>query len=63
LEAPRVCFLRLDEDTAIGRPARQKRQTVGYAIMVDTPNTYLRHLLGGSQAIRHGVGVGRDGFA
>jgi lipoprotein-anchoring transpeptidase ErfK/SrfK len=50
-------------------PARFKRQTVNYptreaagTIIVDTPNTYLYYVLGGGQAIRYGIGVGRDGF-
>jgi lipoprotein-anchoring transpeptidase ErfK/SrfK len=50
-------------------PARLKRQIVGYAtreapgtVIIDTPNTYLYYVLGGGQAIRYGIGVGRDGF-
>ena len=50
-------------------PARLKRQIVNYAsreapgtIIIDTPNTYLYYVLGGGQAIRYGIGVGRDGF-
>ncbi len=31
-------------------------------IIVDTPNTYLYYVLPGGQAIRYGVGVGREGF-
>ena len=49
--------------------ARLKRQIVSYAtreapgtIIIDTPNTYLYYVLGGGQAIRYGIGVGRDGF-
>ena len=30
--------------------------------MVDTPNTYLYLVLGNGQAMRYGIGVGRDGF-
>ena len=30
--------------------------------MVDTPNTYLYLVLGNGQALRYGIGVGRDGF-
>jgi lipoprotein-anchoring transpeptidase ErfK/SrfK len=59
-----------DEDgVAIEMPARLKRQMVGYAtreapgtIIIDTPNTYLYLVLGGGQAMRYGIGVGRDGF-
>ncbi len=50
-------------------PARFKRQIVAYptheaagTIIIDTPNTYLYYVLGGGQAIRYGIGVGRDGF-
>jgi lipoprotein-anchoring transpeptidase ErfK/SrfK len=50
-------------------PARFKRQIVNYStreaagtIVIDTPNTYLYYVLGGGQAIRYGIGVGRDGF-
>jgi lipoprotein-anchoring transpeptidase ErfK/SrfK len=58
-----------DEGTAAELPARLKRQVVSYAtreapgtIIIDTPNTYLYYVLGGGQAIRYGIGVGRDGF-
>ncbi|MGE3146559.1 MAG: L,D-transpeptidase family protein [Pseudorhodoplanes sp.] len=50
-------------------PPQFKRQTVPYAtrepvgsIIIDTPNTYLYYVIGGGQAIRYGIGVGRDGF-
>ena len=32
-------------------------------IIIDTPNTYLYLVLGHGQAVRYGIGVGRDGFA
>ncbi|HEV7602489.1 MAG TPA: L,D-transpeptidase [Bradyrhizobium sp.] len=59
-----------DEDgIAVELPARLKRQMVGYAtreapgtIIIDTPNTYLYLVMGGGQAMRYGIGVGRDGF-
>ena len=59
-----------DEDgVAIELPARLKRQMVGYAtreapgtIIIDTPNTYLYLVMGNGQAMRYGIGVGRDGF-
>jgi lipoprotein-anchoring transpeptidase ErfK/SrfK len=51
------------------RPARFQRQVVPYesreapgTIIVDTPNTYLYLVLGKGQAIRYGIGIGRDGF-
>jgi lipoprotein-anchoring transpeptidase ErfK/SrfK len=50
-------------------PARFKRQTVSYpsheapgTVIIDTPHTYLYYVLGGGQAIRYGIGVGREGF-
>src|SRR4051812_21900340 len=50
-------------------PAHLKRQIVNYStaevpgtIIVDTPNTYLYLVLGNGQALRYGIGVGRDGF-
>jgi lipoprotein-anchoring transpeptidase ErfK/SrfK len=50
-------------------PARLRRHQVDYStteapgtIVVDTPNTYLYFVIGGGQAIRYGIGVGRDGF-
>jgi len=58
-----------DEGTAVELPARLRRQVVNYAtreapgtVIIDTPNTYLYYVLGGGQAIRYGIGVGRDGF-
>jgi len=58
-----------DEVTTAELPARLKRQIVSYAtreapgtVIIDTPNTYLYYVLGGGQAIRYGIGVGRDGF-
>jgi lipoprotein-anchoring transpeptidase ErfK/SrfK len=59
-----------DEDgVAIEMPARLKRQMVSYStreapgtIIIDTPNTYLYLVLGNGQAMRYGIGVGRDGF-
>jgi lipoprotein-anchoring transpeptidase ErfK/SrfK len=46
-----------------------RRATVSYqtneapgTVIVDTQNTYLYYVLGGGQAIRYGIGVGREGF-
>jgi lipoprotein-anchoring transpeptidase ErfK/SrfK len=65
---PQVAAPSQDEDTVM-MPARLKRQVVSYAtreapgtIIIDTPNTYLYLVLGNSQAIRYGIGIGRDGF-
>jgi lipoprotein-anchoring transpeptidase ErfK/SrfK len=58
-----------DEGTVVEMPARLKRQIVSYptreapgTVIIDTPNTYLYYILGNGQAIRYGIGVGRDGF-
>jgi lipoprotein-anchoring transpeptidase ErfK/SrfK len=58
-----------DDGAVIEMPARLKRHIVSYAtreapgtVIIDTPNTYLYYVLGGGQAIRYGIGVGRDGF-
>jgi lipoprotein-anchoring transpeptidase ErfK/SrfK len=67
--APQAVRPSQDEGTAMEMPARLRRQIVSYAtheapgtIIIDTPNTYLYYVLGGGQAIRYGIGVGRDGF-
>jgi lipoprotein-anchoring transpeptidase ErfK/SrfK len=56
-----------DEDSVL--PDRLRRQVVNFdtreapgTIIIDTGNTYLYYVLGGGQAIRYGVGVGRQGF-
>ena len=58
-----------DQNAAAELPARLRRQIVSYAtheapgtIIIDTPNTYLYYVLGNGQAMRYGIGVGRDGF-
>jgi lipoprotein-anchoring transpeptidase ErfK/SrfK len=58
-----------DEDAPAALPDRFRRQIVNYSsreapgtIVVDTPNTYLYYVLGNGQAVRYGIGVGRDGF-
>ncbi|WP_315781922.1 L,D-transpeptidase [Bradyrhizobium sp. SZCCHNPS1003] len=60
---------REDEATAYELPPRLRRQVVSYAtreapgtIIIDTPNKYLYYVLGNGQAMRYGIGVGRDGF-
>jgi lipoprotein-anchoring transpeptidase ErfK/SrfK len=68
--APQLQALPQDEDgIATELPARLKRQVVNYAgreapgtIIIDTPNTYLYLVMGHGQAMRYGIGVGRDGF-
>jgi len=66
---PQVQALPQDEDRSVERPARLKRQIVSYptreapgTVIIDTPNTYLYYVLGGGQAVRYGIGVGREGF-
>jgi lipoprotein-anchoring transpeptidase ErfK/SrfK len=58
-----------DGGAVVDIPARLRRQIVSYAtreapgtIIIDTTHTYLYYVLGGGQAIRYGIGVGRDGF-
>jgi lipoprotein-anchoring transpeptidase ErfK/SrfK len=60
-----------DEDVAgpYELPARLKRQVVNYpsreapgTIIIDTPHTYLYLIMGNGQAMRYGIGVGREGF-
>jgi lipoprotein-anchoring transpeptidase ErfK/SrfK len=50
-------------------PDALKRRVVDYqtreapgTIIIDTPNTYLYLVLGHGQALRYGIGVGREGF-
>jgi lipoprotein-anchoring transpeptidase ErfK/SrfK len=50
-------------------PPQFRRQVVNYStveqpgtIIIDTPHTYLYLVLGNGQAMRYGVGVGREGF-
>ena len=50
-------------------PAHLQRRVVAYStdetagtIIVDTANTYLYLVLGHGQALRYGIGVGREGF-
>ena len=58
-----------DERATFELPARLRRQVVSYAtheapgtIIIDTPHTYLYLVLRNGQAMRYGIGVGRDGF-
>ncbi len=58
-----------DQDAAQQLPSQFRRQIVNFptpepagTIIVDTPNTYLNLVLGHGQALRYGIGVGRDGF-
>jgi lipoprotein-anchoring transpeptidase ErfK/SrfK len=58
-----------EDDRTVELPVRLRRQVVNYAtreapgtIIIDTPNTYLYLVLGNGQAMRYGIGIGRDGF-
>jgi lipoprotein-anchoring transpeptidase ErfK/SrfK len=58
-----------EEGPAKELPAHLKRQLVDYptreaagTIVIDTANTYLYLVLGNGQAMRYGIGVGREGF-
>ena len=56
-----------DQDVQLD--ARLRRQVVNYptreapgTVIIDTPHTVLYFVLGNGQAIRYGIGVGRQGF-
>ncbi len=58
-----------EEEERFELPARLRRQVVNYhsreapgTIIIDTPNTYLYLVMGNGQAMRYGIGIGRDGF-
>ncbi len=60
----------VQEGEAAKLPAKFRRQQVTFgseepagSIIIDTGNKFLYYILGEGQAIRYGVGVGRDGFA
>ncbi|CCD99111.1 L,D-transpeptidase [Bradyrhizobium sp. STM 3809] len=67
--APQAIEPQEDEAAPYELPARLRRQVVSYTtreapgtIVIDTPNKYLYYVLGNGQAMRYGIGVGRDGF-
>ena len=58
-----------DESENAQLPARLQRQIVQFpsheapgTVIIDTPNTFLYYILGNGNAIRYGIGVGREGF-
>jgi lipoprotein-anchoring transpeptidase ErfK/SrfK len=69
-QAPQAtAYAPVETESTAGLPARFKRQVVSYptheapgTIVIDTPNTYLYLVLGNGQALRYGIGVGREGF-
>jgi lipoprotein-anchoring transpeptidase ErfK/SrfK len=67
--APPVAVAPREEGEHFELPARLRRQVVNYysreapgTIIIDTPNTYLYLVMGNGQAMRYGIGVGREGF-
>jgi lipoprotein-anchoring transpeptidase ErfK/SrfK len=61
--------IRPEEGAPTQLPPQFRRQIVAYptnepagTIIIDTPNTYLYLVMGHGQAMRYGVGVGREGF-
>ncbi len=71
--APSVAALPPDEQPEVGPPKELpdnlRRQLVDFrtrepagTIIIDTPHTYLYLVLGHGQALRYGIGVGREGF-
>ena len=67
--APQLQAAPSQDEGAADLPARLRRHVVSYTtreapgtIIIDTPNTYLYLVLRNGQAIRYGIGVGRDGF-
>jgi lipoprotein-anchoring transpeptidase ErfK/SrfK len=61
--------VRPEEGTPAQLPPQFQRQIVAYqtrepagTIIIDTPNTYLYLVMGNGQAMRYGIGVGREGF-
>ena len=61
--------IRPEEGSPAQLPPQFRRQVVAYqthepagTIIIDTPNTYLYLVMGHGQAMRYGVGVGREGF-
>ena len=67
--APYESIVAEPEETSAALPSHLRRQVVSYStheapgtVIVDTPNTYLYYVLGNGQAVRYGIGVGREGF-
>ncbi|WP_375776853.1 L,D-transpeptidase [Bradyrhizobium sp. ma5] len=61
--------LRIETPKAADAPGRFVRQVVDYAshqtpgtVVIDTGNTFLYLVLNDGQAMRYGIGVGREGF-
>ncbi len=67
---PQYQAMPAEQDDAAGpMDPRLQRQIVAYStieapgtVVIDTPHTYLYYVLGNGQAIRYGIGVGREGF-
>jgi lipoprotein-anchoring transpeptidase ErfK/SrfK len=59
----------IQEREAAQVPEHLRRRIVAYrtneapgTVVIDTANTYLYYVLGNGQAVRYGIGVGREGF-
>jgi lipoprotein-anchoring transpeptidase ErfK/SrfK len=57
------------DGASAGFPSEMQRQVVDFqtrfppgSVVIDTEQTYLYYVLSDGQAIRYGIGVGRDGF-
>jgi len=66
---PPVAVAPDDDEARVELPPHLRRQVVSYptreapgTVIIDTPNTYLYLVLGNGQAMRYGIGIGRDGF-
>ena len=69
LREPAIQSMPQELDDAAPLDPRLRRQVVSFngreaagTVIIDTPNTYLYYVLGNGQAVRYGIGVGRDGF-
>jgi len=67
--APQYQAIPDEQDADAQLDPRLQRQIVAYAtneapgtVVIDTPHTFLYLVLGNGQALRYGIGVGREGF-
>jgi len=58
-----------EEGSPAELPGNLRRQVVGYptkepagTVIIDTAHTFLYYVMGNGQALRYGIGVGREGF-
>ena len=62
LERPQPGILQLLVPPERGQLVEYRTREAAGTIVIDTANTYLYFVLGNGQAIRYGIGVGREGF-